>query len=330
MKIDNSRRKKVITLSLTFIFLSSFIMIFTPGKAKADTPYVGEVWCAKPFEAVRHQGSTSSSMDYMKENDEIFSNSNPAGNSDSKYIRILASNFNDGASKDLMSGTFYDTFGHNATIPSDATVTAAMVYADGKTSEGVGMWPLNEGWFSIFYAPDHFYDATSWWDTIPSNTYYTNIKYTFNQSYEHWTNSSAIIPYGFENVGGVNAVHAWNITGLFNISQLTSTKFAICWNQPKNLTGQYFDYLGMSYTFTWGIYIPGTEVDEDFQTNFDSIMWLLVIYLPVIAMTFAIPKLGYLAGMGIMMLVCGYAFAGFYPVMLVGLLNIGIVAYKGG
>lgn len=68
------------------------------------------------------------------------------------------------------------------------------------------------------------------------------------------------------------------------------------------------------------------------EENFSGLVWLLILFLPAIAMNQAIPKYGYVAGVILMLLIIGIANMdrGFFFVTIMGLINVGILIYKEG
>ena len=125
--------------------------------------------------------------------------------------------------------------------------------------------------------------------------------------------------------------HAWNITSMVNFTILNSPYFQIWFNYARNYPHAFqCDYLGLTYKFSWGTteYLPETE-EEVFHSTFYGLIWLLIFYLPVLAVTNVVGKYGFLFGMTIMLLTLGFSQAGLTSTMIVGFIAIAIVAYKG-
>ena len=111
------------------------------------------------------------------------------------------------------------------------------------------------------------------------------------------------------------------------------------------LTGIYLfastDYDGV-YSLTDGyvrvsqiavICVPYSQDDADFvnpatEDTMNAIIWLVIIYLPALAISNFVPKLGFVAGMSLMLGIFGLAMAGFFQVSIMGFIAMIISLYK--
>jgi len=67
----------------------------------------------------------------------------------------------------------------------------------------------------------------------------------------------------------------------------------------------------------------------DTQSSMGNIIWLLVFFLLPIMMTQYMPRIGFMVGMAIMLMVFGFMDISFIPYMVLGMLAVGIMIYKG-
>ncbi len=240
----------------------------------------------------------------------------------------------------IVTSHFNDfTYYNYPNMPLDNWINVTSVFAIVRA-----YYSINEGWFSVRYNT-----TTSWWDSTPWNpsaaNYYNHVGVSYN-SYG-WKNSS-LYPYGVATAftsGGENASefieYEWNITSLYtwNYTMLSTCQYPdtskglnIMWTSQENISYAYFDYLGIRYTAI-GNYtnlnpnppLPPTT----FNAVSGSIVWLLILYLPAIAMAQYIPKLGYVFGMALMLIILFINDSSFIPVTFVGFAALGILIYKG-
>jgi len=131
--------------------------------------------------------------------------------------------------------------------------------------------------------------------------------------------------------GGIN-VHAaltvirtdlqnglYEVTSDFQIFDygVTTNLISIRYNGPwlpnrNNITLMYY---GINY-FNSGV-------------SFTNLIYLIIIYLPAMLMVQAIPRIGFIGGMALMLIIFGLAQTTFLPYMFMGLITIGIAMYKG-
>lgn len=63
--------------------------------------------------------------------------------------------------------------------------------------------------------------------------------------------------------------------------------------------------------------------------NVLSLIWMIIIFVPPMAIAQVIPKLGYGFGMGLMLIIVGASQPNFFPEMMIGLVAVSIYVYKG-
>jgi hypothetical protein len=232
----------------------------------------------------------------------------------------------------LVTSHFNDFSYYNyPNVPAwDATVTSVFAVVRAFIE-------MNEGWFSVRYNT-----TASWWDATPWNPngamYYMG---SIGPSYDSygWHNSS-LFPYAFHNDTDLFVEYEWNITSLYTwtIPMLvncsypdTSKGLNIMWTSKENDSYREMDYLGIRYT-AFGNYTnlqSGAIIAPTFDALSTTIVWLLMLYIPTIAMSQFIPKLGFVFGMGLMLIIMNVADSSFLPVTFVGVAAIGIILYKG-
>jgi hypothetical protein len=77
------------------------------------------------------------------------------------------------------------------------------------------------------------------------------------------------------------------------------------------------------------ICVPYSQDDGAFiEDTMNAIIWLVIIYLPALAIAQFVPKLGFVAGMSLMLGVFGLAQPGFFQVSIMGFMAMMIGLYK--
>jgi hypothetical protein len=102
------------------------------------------------------------------------------------------------------------------------------------------------------------------------------------------------------------------------------------WTFTSNWTHQYIDYVGVKYSYTYdnltGVFNTPNLI---FSSNLYSLVWLLIMFTPAIAMSQYVPKIGFIAGITLMLIIIGVTQSGFIPTMVIGILGISVLLYKG-
>lgn len=75
--------------------------------------------------------------------------------------------------------------------------------------------------------------------------------------------------------------------------------------------------------------ITATIIQWDVQNNFYGVVWLLIIFAPPIAFSVYIPKLGFLVGMPLILIILATTQTNFYSVTVIGLFATVAIIYKG-
>lgn len=111
------------------------------------------------------------------------------------------------------------------------------------------------------------------------------------------------------------------------IYTLTTDSSVVNFAVTTNTISIYHDgnWNAINNNFTLTLY--GVMLDS--ETNFTGLLWLLIFFFVPIAITQAIPKIGFLVGAILMLVIIGFAFASFAPYMLIGFISIGVYIYKG-
>ena len=128
-----------------------------------------------------------------------------------------------------------------------------------------------------------------------------------------------------QNYAAFTLVHINLQNGLYEVTSdfqtidygVTTNFISIRYNGPwlpnrNNFTLRYF---GANYVNT--------------EISFANLLYLIIIYLPAMLMVQAIPRIGFIGGMALMLIVFGLAISSFLPYMFMGLIVIGVAMYKG-
>lgn len=210
-------------------------------------------------------------------------------------------------------------------MPTDPNITITKVYA-------MIAYPtlLKTGWFSISFID--IYTAAPWAATSYSDFTTTgawaNTSYLFN---------STLYPYtvvgGFPYHPGLTM---WDITSITNwtLAKLISPTTYVMWTTIENVTagaGTYVDYIGLSWEYclmNWN-YTESPNIIPSFESNFNSILWLLIVFAPALALQYMLPKIGYAFGMFISLFIFGITETNFMYVTIIGISALGVMLYKG-
>ena len=199
---------------------------------------------------------------------------------------------------------------------------------------------IPEGWLSIQYHENTTIPALIPWT---SNIREYDAKHHTLDSYG-WYNST-LIPY-LDDVAFLrwdDVVYLWDVTDFYawNYTMITSDDLYVMWTGKQNCSDTAkICYLGVYWE--WNLpYNPMSDEDNPFvvepeempevdeETNIMGIIWLVVLFIPAIAMGYFVPKLGFVAGMALMMIVLSATQTGFFVVMVIGMAALGATIYKG-
>lgn len=213
-------------------------------------------------------------------------------------------------------------------IPTYPNIIITKVYA-------IIIYPhhLKTGWFSVKVSSVDFNTATPW---LSYGMYFSTSGAGVNTSYLF---NSTLYPY--QEIGGFPynlGITEWDITSITNwtLSKITSINTYVMWttieSQPIS-PGDYVDYIGLRweyYATNWSYtgeqdlnLIPG------FEDNFNSILWLLIVFAPALALQYMLPKIGYAFGMFISLFIFGLTEPNFMYVTIIGISALGVMLYKG-
>lgn len=206
----------------------------------------------------------------------------------------------------------------------------------------IGSDNIPEGWLSIQYHEDTDIPSIIPW-ALDTPRYY-DAKYHTLDSYG-WYNST-LIP-NLESIAFFryeDVVYLWDVTDFYdwNYSMLSSDDLYVMWTGKQNCSdvaeisflGVYFEY-NMTYEPIGGdednpFVIPTEPMpDVDTETNIMNIIWLIVLFVPPIAMGIFVPKLGFMAGMAMMLIVLSVTQDGFFVVAIMGFAALGAIIYRG-
>ena len=205
----------------------------------------------------------------------------------------------------------------------------------------LGSDAIPEGWLSVQYHEDTNIPSLIPW---ASNVREYDAKHHSLDSYG-WYNSS-LIPY-LDDIAFFryqDVVYLWEVTDFYawNYTMLTSDDVYVMWTGKQNCSdttklsflGLYWEY-NMTYEPVGAdddnpfIVTPEEMPEVDEETNIMGIIWLVVLFTPAIAMGYFVPKLGFVAGMALMLIVLSATQTGFFVVMVIGMAALGATVYKG-
>lgn len=177
-----------------------------------------------------------------------------------------------------------------------------------------------------------YYDK-SFWESYPRIDIHSSVhkEMTVRGISEEWANYSM----GFVPVTYIPATKT--VFGPFSYDDLNDMTIIVQIMYPYNYTESmdYWAGLGEIRIAQMGMfcvpYYYEGYADEDiiFTENTNAIIWLIVIFTPAIAFGIFVPKLGFMAGMALMLGVFGATQAGFFPIALMGFVALGVAIYKG-
>jgi hypothetical protein len=233
----------------------------------------------------------------------------------------------------------YDTyhFSANDTPNSGSRITRVAVVAKFY----IGSDNVPEGWLSVQYSEGAVIP-----DLIPwgMNVREYDAKYHTLDSYG-WYNSS-LIP-NIESVAFFryeDIVYLWEVTDFYDwtYDMLISDDVFVMWTGKQNCSdvtklsflGLYWEY-NMTYEPIGNdevnpfVVEPEEMPEIDFETNMMGMIWLIVLFIPPIAMGVFVPKLGYIAGMSLMLVILSITQDGFFVVTALGTASLGALVYRG-
>jgi len=148
----------------------------------------------------------------------------------------------------------------------------------------------------------------------------------------NWTTTGQ---YSFAHLGPYESYYNlfWNITGLraWTITDLVSEySFRVSYRFTTNFTVQNIDYVGIRYWYTFDN-LTGTFGYPTVTTgyNINGLLWLFIMFTPTIAISQYVPKIGFVAGITIMLIILGATQSGFLPTMIIGIVGVAVLMYKG-
>jgi hypothetical protein len=191
---------------------------------------------------------------------------------------------------------------------------------------------LKEGWFSVKLSSTIFQTTAPWL----LSTYYYGSAGNAGVNTSYWYNST-LYPYKISNAFVPFPSNSWDITGLTNWTRdiLISPNTVVMWTTIENATSpyseDYIDYLGLWWEYYADFNYTGTDGNliPSFTDNFNSILWLLIVFAPALALQYMFPKIGYAFGMFLMLFIFGLTQNNFMYVTIIGISALGIMLYKG-
>ena len=337
-----SRMRKITPILIAFMIGFSPLMMIILDDSKALPLYPAGYHKIVPtgdFTEARRWGAGASygTSGNLEDKDGVNCNANPSS-STAGYV------------SEVMTGRYISMLPEylNITNYTDAEITITSVYA---TVIQPDPWMIN-GWLSVgWYTGSGNPVADTPWLTGVDDIAWMPVKKPSDN--EEWSYMDSTHPeYGkwYNSTLWNSALHSddmvttfwgwghaspftyrlWDITSLFewNISLITSPNLYVMYTFPGMDDGYLFDYVGLIYLTVNETFIPDTMLTGTDRVMFGFI-WLIILFFPAIAMSTVIPRLGFVAGMALMLIILGLSQYGFYPVTVLGLITLGILVYKG-
>lgn len=306
-------KNKIIVITLSIFMIISTLMIL-PKDSKAS---IIDVWVFPIPEAYEMGVVRTSTWAYHGLLDTM-------GDGKVDYFNPLNWNYNYRVFAIAYGYNEFDIFGDSTPPPNNSIISEV------KATIFSGLGGINAGWFSVGITTGiNWWTGTDFLGTWVPHVYYSPSLGAGTDS-GIWHNSTQ-----FPAKTGNYQSNEWNITSLYswNITMLMDSHLEVMWTQGQNTSSGSgsVDYLGLKYKILNYSYTPitGEYPYQDFTTNFYGLIWLLIMYLPAMAMGQFIPKLGFMAGMTLMLIVIGAIEITFVPFMILGLCILGITVYKG-
>lgn len=325
--------KKAMVGLIFALFVVPVLFLFISNDANA----IGlQGWIFAPI-SLNHYFKTSTTTfggSNLDKPDQVYSNSNPTYSNDNEWMQVIGTNFYwAGALTGVTYGGQY--FDYYSSLPSigNATLVECVVWVTNKAvlHEGDSRPSMNHGWFSVGWADaSEPFDAYSW---NPTGTYSASKNKNNTAPYLYNSTEFDYLPswtYGGTGVfvTALGYGRSWDVTDYVDsYANVTSSNFAVVWNFNRNTSQYNFDYIGMRYTFQYTGY--GEWNFNIFELTLKSIIWIIIVFLPAMLLAQVIPTIGFLGGIAMMLLILGFTVTGFASVMVVGLIALGIVSYKG-
>jgi len=195
---------------------------------------------------------------------------------------------------------------------------------------------------NLSYCTDYPYETID--EAHPKNygTWYTSntSEYFVGDPYPDYYENPSSDTYGNLNRTG-NKI-SWTLrdfdesTGIstgrnFTVEEVTSfIGFRVIWNfTNSNAYPQYFNYVGIEYTYTVELPSFNENPDITLENLVFGIILTMIFFLPAICINYFVPKIGFSVGISIMLVAYMWIYgAGFLYVVVVGFISVGLLFYK--
>ena len=122
---------------------------------------------------------------------------------------------------------------------------------------------------------------------------------------------------------------SWGDNGMVSIDELDDMLGFVTIDQ-----GDIVDYDEFLYVTQFAVICVPITFEESSDTfvsaGIDGIIWILITFLPALALNTVMPKYGLMAGLALMLFVFGTTMNGYYPITIIGLMGIAVCIFKGG
>ena len=189
------------------------------------------------------------------------------------------------------------------------------------------VWVIMENQYQL-------YDATILIGFGISDQPYSYVQMSASGVSEYWSNYSMVSNIMYYPIQHLMAPFTAS-PGPYTLDDLDNSIVTLNLLKYKDLpSGWYNEWMGpLNVTQIGVICIPYTA-DEIRQIVSEEttygILWLIILYLPAIAIGQVVPKYGFAAGMMLMLWLFGATESGFFPITLMGTVAIAVALYKGG
>jgi len=160
--------------------------------------------------------------------------------------------------------------------------------------------------------------------------------------YNYWDARTTTTDFGdVERDGFTWTWNVWDTTNgtTYGVHQpmvselLSSHLLKVIWYFEDCANNTYFDYLGITYTYYTGPYVPISVPDYDvpfltFSSVVNALIWIVIIFLPGLLLGVFAPGIGFQGGLAIMLIVITAIDLNFLVVSVIGLVGVSLSFFR--